>query len=541
MATAAAAASGVVFVGCAAVRAAAQRRRSKTTMQVRRRPLPIAPEKRVMATRRLPLWRLSDEMYLNRQIAPSPDGSWTEIRQVQARMKEQVIEQQKADMRTFEKELSGWRMEPKYPVGELREGMWLEGRVSATGKMGTGVMVDVGAYTERGEWIDGFLHMSQIREDGRYVSADKLMHEVHLGEQIRVRVRQVVPATGTLLLSMLTEEDLPPLFFGAPRPYSYLDLKVGMKLTGIVRRSWERSALVDIGADRLARIHVQQHKRRPDKYGFIRKTRFYKWAFKAYPKGAVIDCWVHRLGDFGSTISLTCIPPRSPDKPEDLAVLRRGSGPEGFQMAPPNPERTTKEQRADREKAEKEKENWDPYVPHVDEWLEDAMEPDEETDSWVARTEKELFDEEAAEEAEEERLRKKMEKTDKVREMMRKLREEDSKDISIDEFGEDDFDEDEFAEDDFASNPMEANSFGFGEHAFAASELDGWVTKDEEENEAADSEKADKGKSLLPPDPQELPPSLSEKEIQTMFDMDDDDEDVLMGGGGWGGDRPPPR
>ena len=29
--------------------------------------------------------------------------------------------------------------------------------------------------------------------------------------------------------------------------------------------------------------------------------------------------------------------------------------------------------------------HWSPYVPHVDEWLEEAAEPDEETDSWVAR------------------------------------------------------------------------------------------------------------------------------------------------------------
>ena len=31
-------------------------------------------------------------------------------------------------------------------------------------------MVDVGAYTERGEWVDGFLHMGQIKDDGGYVA-----------------------------------------------------------------------------------------------------------------------------------------------------------------------------------------------------------------------------------------------------------------------------------------------------------------------------------------------------------------------------------
>ena len=31
-------------------------------------------------------------------------------------------------------------------------------------------MVDVGAYTEQGEWTDGFLHMGQIKDDGGYVA-----------------------------------------------------------------------------------------------------------------------------------------------------------------------------------------------------------------------------------------------------------------------------------------------------------------------------------------------------------------------------------
>lgn len=31
-------------------------------------------------------------------------------------------------------------------------------------------MVDVGAYTERGEWVDAFLHMGQIKDDGGYIA-----------------------------------------------------------------------------------------------------------------------------------------------------------------------------------------------------------------------------------------------------------------------------------------------------------------------------------------------------------------------------------
>ena len=30
--------------------------------------------------------------------------------------------------------------------------------------------------------------------------------------------------------------------------------------------------------------------------------------------------------------------------------------------------------------------DWTPYIAHVDEWLEEASEPDGITDSWVART-----------------------------------------------------------------------------------------------------------------------------------------------------------
>ena len=43
-----------------------------------------------------------------------------------------------------------------------------QGRVSQS--VDKGVMVDVGAYTERGEWVDAFLHMGQIKDDGGYIA-----------------------------------------------------------------------------------------------------------------------------------------------------------------------------------------------------------------------------------------------------------------------------------------------------------------------------------------------------------------------------------
>lgn len=45
-----------------------------------------------------------------------------------------------------------------------------------------GVMVDVGAYTERGEWVDAFLHLGQIKDDGGYVA-----HVDHSAHQVAIR------------------------------------------------------------------------------------------------------------------------------------------------------------------------------------------------------------------------------------------------------------------------------------------------------------------------------------------------------------------
>ena len=47
-------------------------------------------------------------------------------------------------------------------------GQICQGRVSQS--VDKGVMVDVGAYTERGEWVDAFLHMGQIKDDGGYIA-----------------------------------------------------------------------------------------------------------------------------------------------------------------------------------------------------------------------------------------------------------------------------------------------------------------------------------------------------------------------------------
>lgn len=485
------------LAACSVLLASARRRvaaqRGRVALGVRKRPLPLTRDKIVTATKRLPLWRLSEEMYLHRQLAPNPDGTWTEIQRQQARMRERVLDQQKRDMKSIERELTGFRLEPRYPLGELREGMWLDGRVSGTSNFG--VWVDVGAYTERGEWIDGYLHVGQIREDGEYVENGKMMNEVYLGEHVRVRVREVVPATGTLKLSMRTVEDLPPLFLGKPRPYSFYDLEDGMKVTGIVRRVWDKWALVDIGADRLCRIHVSQHPREITRYGFYRLGRRHLYAYTAFARGAQLDLWIQKADQNNQLVMLTAMKPRVKRKEVPLIQRRESSGMPGLDGVPPKEERLTKQQVREKEKAMAEKAPWEPYVPHVDEWLEDAMEADEDTDSWVARTENDLFGE-----MQQEGLADEDEDDDEGRTGSAWGQEADEQ-----------FADDEFADDDFADGEFQAEvrAVGFGPNAFPASELDGWVLDDAKPGELA----------------QNTGDRLSEAQLDAFFSEDDDEEE----------------
>lgn len=442
-----------------------------------------------------------------------------------------VHDQQKKDMRRIEREIAGQRLPPTYPLSSLRKGMWLDGRVSNSQRYG--VSVDVGAYTEAGEFFDGHLNLGQMREDGDYVPKDQMMKEVYLGEHIRVRVMECVPATGTLTLSMRTAEDLPDLFMGKPRPYNWFDLVPGMKVTGIIRRVWDKWAIVDIGADRLARVHVRDHKRETTRYGFIRLGREHKYANTCFFRGAQIDCWIRSL-DY-NRVTLMCNKPRSiarqamgQGRPKDNTWLEGGI---------PKDERLTPEQKREREKAEAEKTDYNPYVPHVDEWLEDAMEPDEEMDSWVAKTERELFDELKDEEEEEELINSEEMKAEfeKAREVYKKARDSTlGLDTLDDEDVEEDFADDDFADDDFLDNGEAGGSdVGFGPHAFPASELEGWVLDDSGEEKKEGS--SDGG------------PELTDAELDAFFlaEDEDDEEDFDMGSRfgapQWNGSMPPPR
>lgn len=489
----------------ASLRASAKRmlslRRGRIAMGIRKKSFPIMRHKTVTATKRLPLWHLDDEMYLNRQLAPHQNQRWLDLRRTQSRMREMAYEQQKRDMKEMERELTGFRLEPKYKVSELRQGQWLDGRVS--GYSEHGVWVDMGVYNEAGEWVDGWCQLGQIREDGEYVPVEKIANHVHLGEIVRVRIRSVVPGACQILLSMRTVEDLPPLFMGKPRLYAFEDLEVGMKVTGIVRRVWTRHAIVDFGGDRLARIHVSDHRRRVDRKGFEKDRRTHKYAYTAFAKGAQMDFYVKTLNMIrDGSVHLMCRLPRgkvlknSTELPVDPMQRREGGMPESFSRIPGKEERLTHGQKLERERSFEEKKPYEPYVPFVKEWLDTAMEPDEEQDSWVARTESELFEELQAEgEAD-----------------SWGNDEEEGEDDFADE--EEDYDEDfaddEFAEDDFVDGEFntQAAAQGFSDTEFSASELDGWDFDDANINELEDDDEEGK--------------KLTEMQVEALFDGDDD-------------------
>eukprot|EP00929_Paragymnodinium_shiwhaense_P014054 TRINITY_DN121929_c0_g1_i1.p1 TRINITY_DN121929_c0_g1~~TRINITY_DN121929_c0_g1_i1.p1 ORF type:complete len:637 (+),score=170.33 TRINITY_DN121929_c0_g1_i1:66-1976(+) len=499
--------------------------RGRTAMRVRRAPMPVLREKKVTATKRLPMWMMSEEMYSKRQLAPSPDASWTDIRRTQAVMKERVTAQQIKDMKQMEREISGWRFPPTYKMGELREGMWLDGRVSCL--KDTGVLIDVGAYTDRGEWVDGFLHAGQFREDGLYVPFEDMNKEVYLGEIVRVRVRECVPAAGLLTFSMRTREDFPKLFMGQPRPYSCYDLQAGMKVKGIIRRAWQKWAIVDIGSDRLVRIHVRDAPVPRDRYGFPMNIKQFRYAHAAFAVGAEMDFWIASVLQNGQIVTLTAIKPQKEVNAgmSEPTLTREPKGKDNFAEEPEKKERVTREQRMDRDRASKEKETWDPYVAHVDEWLEDAAEPDDATDSWVAMAEKELFDDD--EEMEDYK--------DEVEGEQVGARAAAAMDDDFDDFADEDFAEDEFADEDFgasgnmsASSVISSNEGGFGNEV-AKSDLDGWVLDDDgpavgDANASnAANDDANSGTSRQASSDE---PTLSEQETDAFFDAPSDEDNL---------------
>merc|ERR1719361_2039438 len=156
------------------------------------------------------------------------------------------------------------------------------------------------------------------------------------------------------------------------------------------------------------------------------------------------------------------------------------------------------------------------------------MEPDEEADSWVARTENELFSEISAKVKEEEDddelgLDEDFIRAQKVAQAVRDLAPKDEDDPDSDE---EEFADDEFADDDFDNDRgFEDSAAGFGPNAFPASELDGWVL-DETAAETVDSGASPDG-------------GPSENDLEELFDEDDSDSrGVARGPGtGWSGSR----
>merc|ERR1712037_104575 len=156
----------------------------------------------------------------------------------------------------------------------------------------------------------------------------------------------------------------------------------------------------------------------------------------------------------------------------------------------------------DRERKAAETAIWEPDVPHVDRWIEEAMDPDDETDSWVAQTEKELFEEMDGDEDDDFDEEEQFEgNTYNAQAGLGGWVEDE------DEDDEEEFAEDEFAEDDFAEDAFQASDIGFAPNAFPASELDGWVLDDDD-----DTSKAQKDEE-----------NLKMGSVERIFDEEDDD------------------
>merc|ERR1719188_1130088 len=117
----------------------------------------------------------------------------------------------------------------------------------------------------------------------------------------------------------------------------------------------------------------------------------------------------------------------------------------------------TKGQKKEREMSKKEKEEYKPYVAYVDEWLEDAMEPDEDMDSWLARTETELFHE-----TQDEDDQFGTEVVDAGASIGVSKIDEEDEDMADEEFADDEFAEDDFADDALVTG---ASEVGFGPNA----------------------------------------------------------------------------
>jgi hypothetical protein len=340
----------------------------------------------------------------------------------------------------------------------------------------------------------------------------------------------VIPATGTIMLSMREVEDLPPLFLGQPRPYVLADLKVGMKVQGIVRRTWHQYALVDIGCNKLARIHVSKHHRPRTKEGFLSNTRFHRWAYSAFPTGAVMDFWVAELrgAGQGQTVAVWGFPPRpgggigshgnrfaEPER-EDGPGMSAEAGPPGTsQFAKPFSERKSKKLQEIDARKKAEQENWDPDMPLVDTFLEEAMSPDDEMDSWVAQTEKDLFEEEEEEDDLEGFEAEDFNFDNEDFEQSDGFAQAGWPEFGDEGRGDDDEYEEEFAEDEFAEDDFADGSFadggdpakGFGPIAFSASTLDGWELEDEDTSKAETKEDSSK---------------LRIEDVENIFDDEDD-------------------
>ena len=133
----------------------------------------------------------------------------------------------------------------------LQPGQWIEGQVMR--------LVQHGAWVDVASQLDGFLHVSEIKNSFVYDPADELTP----GQQVSVQVKHVDPEAKKLTLSLIGSEDegqVSPHDGKARTPLH--EIEDDQQLWAVVRRVTTFGAFVDVGAEKDAFLHLYEYPER---------------------------------------------------------------------------------------------------------------------------------------------------------------------------------------------------------------------------------------------------------------------------------------
>lgn len=135
----------------------------------------------------------------------------------------------------------------------LQTGQWIEGQVMR--------LVQHGAWVDVASQLDGFLHVSEIKNSFVYDPADELTP----GQQVSVQVKHVDPEAKKLTLSLIGSEDedegqVSPHDGKARTPLH--EIEDDQQLWAVVRRVTTFGAFVDVGAEKDAFLHLYEYPER---------------------------------------------------------------------------------------------------------------------------------------------------------------------------------------------------------------------------------------------------------------------------------------